>query len=201
MTNTFKEDLIQSLKLLDGHDTVTVFHFGPWPIDKQEVFYLTDLTYAFVNTSPILPGHVLVSPRRVVQRFLDLSKEEASDLIHAAQNVARVLERMHDTCALTISMQDGEEAGQTVPHVHLHVIPRRKNDFKKNDQIYDELDKHDSSRNVKPDSEKDIQRARRSREEMYDECKNIISFMRDTLEKGAQKEKQPNQEQWDSCMQ
>jgi diadenosine tetraphosphate (Ap4A) HIT family hydrolase len=47
--------------------------------------------------------------------------------------------------------KDGKEAGQTVPHVHCHVIPRFENDFSKPDQIYDELDKHNASRNAKPD--------------------------------------------------
>lgn len=38
-------------------------------------------------------------------------------------------------------VQDGPAAGQTVPHVHIHVLPRRPGDFEKNDDIYDELDR------------------------------------------------------------
>ena len=45
--------------------------------------------------------------------------------------------------ASTISIQDGVAAGQTVPHVHVHIIPRRVGDFKNNDDIYTELEKHD----------------------------------------------------------
>ena len=43
----------------------------------------------------------------------------------------------------TISIQDGAAAGQTVPHVHVHVIPRRVGDFENNDDIYSEIEKHD----------------------------------------------------------
>lgn len=39
------------------------------------------------------------------------------------------------------NLQDGPEAGQTVPHVHIHVLPRKAGDFKKNDEVYDEIDK------------------------------------------------------------
>ena len=42
--------------------------------------------------------------------------------------------------ALTFAIQDGPAAGQTVPHVHVHVLPRRLGDFERNDQVYDELD-------------------------------------------------------------
>ena len=45
--------------------------------------------------------------------------------------------------ASTISIQDGKEAGQTVPHVHVHVLPRKRGDFENNDEIYAELAKHD----------------------------------------------------------
>jgi bis(5'-adenosyl)-triphosphatase len=38
-------------------------------------------------------------------------------------------------------LQDGPAAGQTVPHVHIHVLPRRPGDFEKNDEVYDELDR------------------------------------------------------------
>jgi len=45
--------------------------------------------------------------------------------------------------ASTISIQDGKEAGQTVSHVHVHILPRRGGDFENNDEIYSELVKHD----------------------------------------------------------
>lgn len=73
-------------------------------------------------------------------RFTDLSAEEVSDLWTLAQKVGSVLEKFHGATSLTLTIQDGTEAGQTVPHVHVHVLPRKKGDFEPNDAIYDALD-------------------------------------------------------------
>lgn len=45
---------------------------------------------------------------------------------------------------MTIVIQDGKDAGQTVEHVHVHIMPRRPGDFKRNDDIYDELERVDA---------------------------------------------------------
>lgn len=127
----------------------------------------------------------------LVQRFTDLTEEEVGDLWLSAQAIGAILEGKYKTDALTLSMQvrqqrhrnnfkispflqDGLAAGQTVNHVHVHVIPRCPGDFKRcvfflciskmamyfrrNDEIYDKLDKHDASRiedqrNAIPDDE------------------------------------------------
>jgi diadenosine tetraphosphate (Ap4A) HIT family hydrolase len=48
-----------------------------------------------------------------------------------------------DGTSSTITVQNGPDAGQTVSHVHVHVMPRKKHDFEENDQIYREIEKHD----------------------------------------------------------
>lgn len=58
---------------------------------------------------------MLVVPQRVVRRFAELSAEEVSDLYLSAQAVGRVVERVYGATSLTVSMQDGPEAGQSVP--------------------------------------------------------------------------------------
>jgi bis(5'-adenosyl)-triphosphatase len=78
-----------------------------------------------------------VCPKREVKRFADLSSNEISDLWVTAKEVGIRLEQYHKASSLTFAIQDGPQAGQTVPHVHIHVIPRKKGDFEKNDEIYD----------------------------------------------------------------
>ncbi|XP_027112921.1 bifunctional bis(5'-adenosyl)-triphosphatase/adenylylsulfatase FHIT isoform X2 [Coffea arabica] len=117
-------------------DTET-YAFGPYKIDPKEVFYSTHLSYAMVNLRPLLPGHVLVCPRREVKRFVDLTADETSDLWLTAQKVGSQLESYHKASSLTFAIQDGPQAGQTVPHVHIHIVPRKGGDFEKNDEIYD----------------------------------------------------------------
>lgn len=65
--------------------------------------------------------------------------DEVVDLAKSCQIVSSALETHFKTEALTISMQDGEAAGQSVAHVHWHILPRKKGDFEKNDDIYEKL--------------------------------------------------------------
>ncbi|KAL2788676.1 HIT-like domain-containing protein [Aspergillus keveii] len=114
-------------------------HFGPFLVTPQ-VFHQTPLSFALVNLKPILPGHVLVSPRRVVPRVSDLTVTETTDLFLTVRRVGRMIERVYGATSLNIAIQDGTEAGQSVPHVHAHIIPRRRRDLSTVDAVYDKLD-------------------------------------------------------------
>ena len=110
------------------------------------IFFRSKLSFAFVNIKPVLPGHVLVSPVRVVKRFCELTEEEVADLFTSTQKIARVIEKAYDATSLSIAIQDGPDAGQTVEHVHVHVLPRKRGDFKQNDDIYKALEEHDKQK-------------------------------------------------------
>lgn len=58
--------------------------------------------------------------------------------------IGRELEKYYNVDSLSFVIQDGKNAGQTVEHVHVHIIPRRKGDFERNDEIYDELERVDA---------------------------------------------------------
>jgi diadenosine tetraphosphate (Ap4A) HIT family hydrolase len=88
----------------------------------------TSAVVAFEDAFPSAPGHTLVIPRRHVGRVLELTDAERTDLWAVALDQ---LARITDQCgpdAATIGINDGPAAGQTVAHVHLHVIPRRHGD-------------------------------------------------------------------------
>ncbi|CAO2812849.1 unnamed protein product [Amaranthus hypochondriacus] len=145
------------------------FTFGPYKIDAKEVFHSTNLSYAMVNLRPLLPGkHVLVCPRREVKRFADLTADETCDLWLTAQKVGSRLEEYHKASSLTLAIQDGPQAGQTVPHVHIHVLPRKGGDFEKNDEIYDAIDEKEKELGQKLDLDKE--RKDRTLEEMNREA-------------------------------
>ncbi|CAF2333476.1 unnamed protein product [Brassica napus] len=154
--------------------TSSSFVFGPYKIDPREVFYATPLSYAMVNLRPLLPGHVLVCPRRLVPRFTDLTADETSDLWLTAQKVGSRIETFHNATSLTLAIQDGPQAGQSVPHVHIHVLPRKGGDFEKNDEIYDAIDEKEKELKEKLDLDKD--RVDRSIEEMADEASQYRSL-------------------------
>lgn len=112
--------------------------------------------------------HVLVCPRREVKRFVDLTADETSDLWFMAKKVGSQLEKFHSATSLTFAIQDGPQAGQTVPHVHIHIIPRTGGDFEKNDEIYDAIDEKEKELKQKLDLDKE--RSDRSMEEMAQEA-------------------------------
>ncbi|GIX65127.1 bis-(5'-nucleosyl)-[tri-or tetra-] phosphatase [Babesia caballi] len=117
------------------------FSFGTLTLPPSQVFAKSERSYAFVNIRPFMPGHSLVSPLRVVERYRDMTAEELADFSALVQITSAALERKYGGTASTIVIQDGKAAGQTIHHVHAHVIPRREADLENPDSIYDELEK------------------------------------------------------------
>jgi diadenosine tetraphosphate (Ap4A) HIT family hydrolase len=76
---------------------------------------------------PAVPGHVLVMPRRHASRVEDLSEAEYSGLWSMARSE---MVRLGECDGFTVGINDGMAAGQTVGHVHLHVVPRYDGDVK-----------------------------------------------------------------------
>ena len=102
-----------------------------------------------VNLRPIVPGHVLVVSRRVTPRLSQLTDTEYTDLWHTVRIVQHLLvQQKHDStrAAFNVAVQDGSAAGQSVPHVHVHLLPRRDQDLARNDDIYEALEEWAPSR-------------------------------------------------------
>ncbi|MCB1917780.1 MAG: HIT family protein [Rhodocyclaceae bacterium] len=81
-------------------------------------------TLAFLDIMPQSDGHTLVLPKEYAVTLLDLSPEAASACILTTKRVAAAVRRAVGAPGLLISQFNGEAAGQTVPHVHFHIIPR-----------------------------------------------------------------------------
>ncbi len=79
-----------------------------------------------------------------MERFSDLTTEEVADIFSCVHRISPVLESVFTATSLSIVIQDGVDAGQTVPHVHVHLLPRRHGDFQRNDDIYDAVSIHKS---------------------------------------------------------
>jgi diadenosine tetraphosphate (Ap4A) HIT family hydrolase len=77
---------------------------------------------------PVSPGHMLVIPHRHVGSFFDLSTEERSCLLALLDEARRSIEVEHRPDGYNIGINDGPTAGQTVPHLHIHLIPRYAGD-------------------------------------------------------------------------
>ncbi|KAI1376229.1 HIT domain-containing protein [Hypoxylon crocopeplum] len=164
-------------------------YFGPFEVTPQ-VFFTTPHSFALVNLKPLLPGHVLVCPRKPHRRLTELTALELTDLFQAVQRIQHMLALHYfssppspspspdspscpiksssppphqtngkeehpadgspEAGSFNIAIQDGVEAGQTVAHVHVHVIPRIRGATAKEapgpgDQIYESMAAEDGN--------------------------------------------------------
>jgi len=79
--------------------------------------------------SPILPGHSLIVPKEHFVSFMDLNNDLISELSIFSKTVTTILREAFQTKDFNWTIQDGEAAGQTIIHLHLHIIPRKTNDL------------------------------------------------------------------------
>ncbi len=99
--------------------------------------FRSPFSLAVVNRKPVLPGHLLVLPRRrTAVRMRDLGAAETADLFLCVRRAQASVEAHFGAASSTVSVQDGPEAGRTVRHLHVHVLPRKKGDFAQNDDVY-----------------------------------------------------------------
>jgi bis(5'-adenosyl)-triphosphatase len=138
--------------------------FGPYALHSSQVFFESPLSIGIVNLKPIVPGHVLILPKRVESRVMKLTQEEYTDLFYTARLVAPKIEAHYGANAMNIAIQDGAAAGQSVPHVHIHILPRKEGDFVRNDDVYEELEKQHLQEVFRDE------RKARTKEEMEAEC-------------------------------
>lgn len=90
--------------------------------------YEDETTYAFLDANPLAPGHTLVIPKHPYERLNDMSAEEAGEIFGVISEIAPAVEAAVGADASTVAVNNGEEAGQEVPHVHWHIIPRFADD-------------------------------------------------------------------------
>ena len=90
--------------------------------------YEDEHTSAFMDAGQVNPGHVIVATRRQVETILDLDDELAGALFRTAVRVARAVDAAFRPEGITVLQANRPAGWQTVPHVHLHVLPRHEGD-------------------------------------------------------------------------
>jgi bis(5'-adenosyl)-triphosphatase len=96
---------------------------------NASVFYETLDFIAIYNIAPILPGHSLVVPRKHHTSLLTLSDPLLFEFFKTARTALLILMKAFRTNAFDWSVQEKPEAGQTIEHLHLHIVPRIKEDL------------------------------------------------------------------------
>ncbi|WMJ74839.1 HIT domain-containing protein [Cytophagaceae bacterium ABcell3] len=110
-------------------------------VSENDAFFSSSNFLAIYNLAPILPGHSLIIPRKHKESLFELSDDELGEFMKLGRDVAKILSYELNTDAFDWTIQEKEAAGQTVPHLHLHVIPRRLNDLPSPGDWFQELEK------------------------------------------------------------
>ena len=87
---------------------------------------------------------VIICSKRMISSLSEMNNEEIFDYSLTLQFIAKRIEIYNSATAVTISLNEGEVAGQTIPHFHVHVIPRVKGDLKSNDDVYLKIARFDN---------------------------------------------------------
>jgi histidine triad (HIT) family protein len=90
--------------------------------------YEDDLVFAFMDAGQVNEGHVIVATRRAVETLLDASDDEAGALMRAARRIAIAVQAEFAPAGITVLQANRPAGMQTVPHLHLHVLPRHEGD-------------------------------------------------------------------------
>ncbi len=98
------------------------------PIDPGSVLLETTCCVAFLDRYPISEGHALVIPKFAVLSLYELDPELQAELWDTVRRVREMLEEKCSPEGFNIGVNDGRVAGQTIPHAHIHIIPRYKGD-------------------------------------------------------------------------
>jgi histidine triad (HIT) family protein len=90
--------------------------------------YEDDLVFAFMDAGQVNPGHVIVASRKPYETLLDADEPTAAALFVAAHRIARAVDKAFRPAGITVLQANKAAGWQTVPHLHLHVLPRHTDD-------------------------------------------------------------------------
>jgi diadenosine tetraphosphate (Ap4A) HIT family hydrolase len=97
-------------------------------VESSRILLANDLALAMYDGCPVSPGHCLIIPRRHIASFFDATGEEQAALVELLGRARAFLARHYDPDGFNVGINDGEAAGQTIMHLHIHLIPRYRGD-------------------------------------------------------------------------
>lgn len=95
---------------------------------NREIIAQNDLALAFFDAFPVNPGHALIIPKRHVADYFDLTADEVAAMQALLREVKAIVEKRFNPDGYNIGVNVNAAAGQSVFHVHMHLIPRYKGD-------------------------------------------------------------------------
>lgn len=145
---------------------------------RKEIFeksFCTTLRFsALYNIAPILPGHSLIITNKHYESLTELSDEELGEMMVFARKITAVLKTVFNCDGFDWTIQDGISAGQTVPHLHLHIIPRKPLDLPESNEWYNKIQQSE-------DGILDSENRTRLNDEEYSEITSMLKLARASI--------------------
>lgn len=125
-------------KNYNGEDLFENPSRGLWKLSNKECIFCkmkdyileNELAYAIYDKYPVGKGHMLFIPKRHVKNFFDITKEEREAIFELIDEGKKLLDEKYSPDSYNVGINCGEHAGQTIMHVHVHLIPRYIGDMK-----------------------------------------------------------------------
>jgi diadenosine tetraphosphate (Ap4A) HIT family hydrolase len=95
---------------------------------KPEMVIENELAFAHYDSYPVNPGHCLIIPRRHVAEYFQATAEEKAAIWALVDEMKIIIDRDYTPSGYNVGVNVGVTAGQSVPHIHIHMIPRYKGD-------------------------------------------------------------------------
>jgi diadenosine tetraphosphate (Ap4A) HIT family hydrolase len=97
-------------------------------LPQERIVLQNDLALVIRDGYPVSPGHTLIIPKRHIGSFFEATAAERESLLHLLDEAKATLDAEFHPAGHNIGINDGAAAGQTVPHLHIHLIPRYAGD-------------------------------------------------------------------------
>ena len=97
---------------------------------EKEIVFENDFFYATRDSDPVTKLHTLIIPKRHFQSYFDMNIDEIKSINSILNNQKNEIKKLDpEVTAFNIGINDGKDAGQSIYHLHVHLIPRRKGDI------------------------------------------------------------------------
>jgi diadenosine tetraphosphate (Ap4A) HIT family hydrolase len=97
-------------------------------LPRERIIHADDLAFVVRDAFPVSPGHMLIIPHRHVASFFEVTESERASLLRLLDEARQALDAELHPHGYNIGINDGDAAGQTVRHLHVHLIPRYRGD-------------------------------------------------------------------------
>jgi len=98
------------------------------PEIKERIIIENELAFSFPTNIPIVPGHLLIAPKRCVAKYEELSGDEKKSIEELRIKLKVALEKSFGAQGFNYAWNENKVGGQSVPHFHLHMLPRKEGD-------------------------------------------------------------------------